>query len=224
MLEIKITDPHLMDKIQLRKLGTFLFVLAGDEISAAPMPTSPVLTSDALDELTERVVAETTGKMPAPAKPLYTPEELNNPFDTVGMPWDARIHSRERSKNDDGTWRRKRGVTPAKVLEVEAELRNSIVRAPAMPFATPVPVGEPVTATLTPPPPTPLIEETEALTFPQLVMKAQVAMSNGKLTKEELNEILSSFQMTSLAQVSTKPELISTIATLIDAKLMEKAA
>lgn len=42
--------------------------------------------------------------------------------DSAGVPWDARIHSATGARNSDGTWRKRRGVDPALVEAVTAEL------------------------------------------------------------------------------------------------------
>lgn len=52
------------------------------------------------------------------------PANINAPAaDTSGLPWDERIHSRNKGLNADGTWRKKRGVDGAMVAAVEAELK-----------------------------------------------------------------------------------------------------
>lgn len=55
----------------------------------------------------------------------------NAELDAAGFPWDERIHSSNRKKNDKGLWWAKRGVTPALKASVEAELRSTMSAAPA---------------------------------------------------------------------------------------------
>lgn len=43
-------------------------------------------------------------------------------LDSMGLPWDERIHSTSAAKNKDGSWRTRRGVEPATVKQVEHEL------------------------------------------------------------------------------------------------------
>lgn len=43
-------------------------------------------------------------------------------FDSAGYPWDERIHAGSRATVADGTWRKKRGVSPEEVAAVEATL------------------------------------------------------------------------------------------------------
>jgi hypothetical protein len=44
-------------------------------------------------------------------------------LDKNGLPWDERIHAGSRTKNQDGSWRYKRGVESRVVEPVEAELK-----------------------------------------------------------------------------------------------------
>lgn len=95
--------------------------------------------------------------------------------DSAGLPWDERIHASSKAIIADGTWRRKRGVDDALVVEVEGELRalmaitseQSVSHAPEVPAApkppvppvpglastaAPAPAAPPV-----PPPPAPVV-------------------------------------------------------------------
>jgi hypothetical protein len=56
-----------------------------------------------------------TGATPATALPTVE-------LDVEGLPWDARIHSESKSKNADGKWRQRKGVGPAVVTKIKAEL------------------------------------------------------------------------------------------------------
>lgn len=75
--------------------------------------------------------------------------------DAAGLPWDERIHSGAKSKLANGNWKLRRGVDPAQVASVEAELRGD----PKPPVAPPPPVTAPATSTPAPvapsAPPTP---------------------------------------------------------------------
>lgn len=77
-------------------------------------------------------------------------------LDKHGLPWDGRIHAGTKRKNADGSWTAKRGVDPALVVQVEAELRQvmgatgaPLVHSTAPTVPTPPPVtAAPVTANL----------------------------------------------------------------------------
>ena len=62
--------------------------------------------------------------------------------DKTGLPWDERIHAKNKATNADGSWRKKKGVHETTVTVVEAELRGV---AP-QPIPAPVPVAMPAVA------------------------------------------------------------------------------
>lgn len=82
---------------------------------------------------------------PAPAAPVGVELDKN------GLPWDERIHASTKTKTVDGAWKMKRGVSPEKVAQVEAELRARVAAplAPATPTAT---AGSPLPSASSVPP------------------------------------------------------------------------
>jgi len=46
------------------------------------------------------------------------------PLDKEGLPWDSRIHSSSKATIADGTWKLRRGVDPAEVEKVKAQLKE----------------------------------------------------------------------------------------------------
>lgn len=125
----------------------------GGQNSAAPAPS----TADAAPSATAPTVTPPATGPQEPANPTnaanaappvagaQTGAPTVNPADVEvdkhGLPWDARIHSRTKAKNADGSWRAKRGVQDILVKKVEAELRTAMgagsPAAPAAPAATP---------------------------------------------------------------------------------------
>lgn len=78
-------------------------------------------------------------------------------LDKAGFPWDQRIHSGNKQKVTDGTWRKRRGIDDATVALVEGELRQ-VMGAPAAQIAAAIPgmvlqAPTPSTVSITPPPP-----------------------------------------------------------------------
>jgi len=71
--------------------------------------------------------------------------------DAAGLPWDARIHSGAKSKLANGNWKLLRGVDPALVSSVEAELRGT--PKPAEVATDPSPAPVPPAPPVAPPPP-----------------------------------------------------------------------
>lgn len=72
-------------------------------------------------------------------------------LDADGMPWDARIHARTKTKNKDETWRTLRGVDPGVLQQVTDELKaKGCGTASAAP---PPPAAQPPEQAPPPPPP-----------------------------------------------------------------------
>lgn len=76
--------------------------------------------------------------MGVPSDDENGPANVNAPaVDTAGMPWDERIHSKNKNLNADGTWRAKRNVDGAMKAAVEAELKLRAGMSYAAPNFTP---------------------------------------------------------------------------------------
>lgn len=116
----------------------------------------------------------------APAAPVT--QVVTGELDIRGIPWDADIHGEKRNKNNDGTWRNKKGVDKELLVKKESyylSLRQlptgaPQVAAPAIPAPTPTinvaptpippgpalpnpvaaPIAAPTPVPLPPPPPT----------------------------------------------------------------------
>jgi len=127
--------------------------------------------------------------MTAPAAPLVSsvappPPPGSVETDKNGLPWDERIHSGNRAKIADGSWRMKRNVAPELVAEVEAQLRGQ-VPAPNVPVtrAEAPANGAPVPAPSAPPlPPGP-----PALTFGVVASRIGKAVTAGTLSGNVLS-------------------------------------
>lgn len=157
MIEIKITDPHLMDKAALQKTATFLLAMAGFGLAEAPQgfrppveapkapavipPPPPLLPQVEPERLNINPFAK-SGEVPSvsdsvqPAKVLEVPTpprpvNLGVELDVRGLPWDNRIHSRTKSKTANGEWKAMRGITPETLKTIEAELLQA-VQAPSI--------------------------------------------------------------------------------------------
>lgn len=103
--------------------------------------------------------------------------------DAEDMPWDARIHASSKAKNEDGTWRAKRGVDKKVKAKVEADLRATLnATAPAAPVA-----AEPAAPGALPPVPGANVknEYTEFVEF--VVANTQ---PQGRLTDEWVKQVM----------------------------------
>jgi len=115
--------------------------------------TDEVDASEAFDA----PAAETVFAAPPAAAPIAAPPPpAGVEVDKSGLPWDARIHSgpaKDKPKNADGTWRKKRGVDDATVAAVTAELRAAMqAPAPGNAVTAPAAAVAPTPAQPAPPP------------------------------------------------------------------------
>nr|AYD75903.1 conserved hypothetical protein [Pseudo-nitzschia multiseries DNA virus] len=81
------------------------------------------------------------GNGPVDAVRTATPVEPTEPEqDLTG--WDERIHAASKTRNSDGSWRKKRGVSDELVAVVETELRGDTPDATETPDTTDTPTAE----------------------------------------------------------------------------------
>ncbi len=127
-----------------------------------------------------------------------TPPEV----DKHGLPWDVRIHAGGKTKNADGSWRGKRGVSSDLVASVTAELTGGRAPAPAVapPMAPPAP--PPVTQAPPPPPSGP--------TFMDVTQANMAAIQAGKWTAAQAVALAQSLGLESIAGLQGRPDLIPT--------------
>jgi hypothetical protein len=105
------------------------------------------------------------------------------------LPWDFRIHSKERTKNADGSWRSKRGIDKVELTAVEAEL------AAAMAF--------PLSA-----PPAPLPPQ---MTFSEFMLHVTPMLTSGGLTEGKLLSVLPEFGLPHLGVLAARPDLLAPV-------------
>lgn len=140
METISITIPK--EKETLLKTADYLRDLACVEVAeVAPVITgaevaellSPQEEADAMGDRIDDTVATARAGATTLAPGL----------DKSGCPWDARIHASSKAFIADGTWRLKRGVDPALVESVKAELSQGEepVVETVQPIAAPVAVA-----------------------------------------------------------------------------------
>ena len=140
-------------------------------------------------------------------------------LDKAGFPWNERIHAGGKTKNANGTWRKRRGISDELITEVEAELRALMaIPSPAPIAAAPVvppPPGSDAPAAV-PPPPVDLRAQ-----FVALVHKITAAQTSGKLTEVRLTQILAFAGIGSFNLLATRLDLVPTINAEIDKVLAE---
>lgn len=85
----------------------------------------------------------------APAAPTNPANAGTVELDKDALPWDARIHASTKTKNADGRWKKKRGISDEEIASVTDELR-ALMAVPTAPVAILPPPIVPATAGLPP--------------------------------------------------------------------------
>lgn len=132
--------------------------LNGEETTAAPVaqPAPRPGMSTAAGSVN---FESESGPMHIPAQPVTPAAPQNLGVDSMGFPWDERIHSSNMGKSKDGSWRARRGVEPAYVKQIEHELISKIKSEGASPAQNqviglpPAPVSPPILQALPSAPP-----------------------------------------------------------------------
>lgn len=158
-------------------------------------------------------------------------------LDAEGLPWDKRIHSSSKKKIKAGTWTTKRGVDAALIVQVKAELLNTVKLAAnpptiaAPPMLANTPVIEPVVVTQ---PTQPVVEQPvqPAATLPtpqslqvtsghtaetfiqQFALIIGNLISEQKISQEYVNQLKDYFQVTEIwnATDAQKTEMFESFA------------
>lgn len=231
------SDPVAVFGVPAAPLAGSTPVIAGASTVAPPPPANTAPTTTTPGVASSAAVASSAGV------------EL----DKHGLPWDGRIHAGTKRKNADGSWTAKRGVDPALVATVEAELRQVMGAAPAAPLAqapvaatvtapagsTPTPTSAPVAA-VPPPPPTPVagaapsmpaapsaapgeVPQDARQQFVGLVGRASAAIQGQKVTQAEVNQICADSGIPALPLLANRLDLVATVAQRIDALIAARS-
>lgn len=127
--------------------------------------------------------------------------------DVEGVRWDARIHSAGQKKNQDGTWRRKRGVADDLVHQVMNEQQAAMdTAAPPPPPAAP---AEPAPA---PTPPAPAAAPAPAtngtMTFPAFAKEVSGMVQANQIGMSTVVKVLNEWGIPSFPAAKDHPELM----------------
>lgn len=201
-------------------------------VAPSPVPAAPVadavsLPGRRIDEAGTPRLAPLPPSVLAASPPLQGPIPSNLPieYDSRGFPWDSRIHQDSRNKKISGVWKNRKGIDPAIVHTVEAELeprrqlpqpaQTSFVppiapgaQTPIVPAGTASPVFVPPVHSLPPDEPASIPRTAQPVTIAMLMTKITQAMAAGKLTHDEMNTGLSTLGLQSMVQLNTQQELI----------------
>lgn len=168
-------------------------------------------------------------------------------LDVAGLPWDGRIHASTKTKTKPGNWTARRGVDPALVTAVEAELR-ALMGAPAAPLppvvltapivpTPPLATVGPVTASLptvsaspavAPQPPqaapAPVAggDADPRQAFVALVGRASAAAQQGKISQAEIAQICTAHGVPALPLLANRLDLVPAVAAQVDALIASR--
>lgn len=96
-----------------------------------------IITQAAVDNILDKVTELNENVQVA------TPVNNGDDLDVRGLPYDSRIHSAGKSKNQDGTWRYRRGIDETVIEQVEKEIKSIASPLQSAPIP-PVPPSSPV--------------------------------------------------------------------------------
>lgn len=154
--------------------------------------------------------------------------------DSAGMPYDARIHQKGKGKKKDLTWKLIKGIDPAVVAAVTAELAASKgasapVSLPQGQGPVPVPPVPPAngaaTASVPTPPtppavPVPPVAAVGAVSpYRALIERITAATKEGKITPARVNELCQLNGVPNLMQLNNMPDKLPDVSTMIDATI-----
>jgi hypothetical protein len=189
--------------------------------TAAPFTAGAVPSLTAPENMPATTFAATVPNVPAPPAPtsenagqVVAPPTANPAggveLDKAGLPWDGRIHASTKTKTKPGLWAAKRGVDPALVVTVEAELRQVMGAAPAVaPVAPPAPPAAPVAPVAGGADPRQM--------FVGLVGRTSAAIGAGKVTQDEVTAICAKHGAAALPLLANRLDLVAQVAAEVDA-------
>lgn len=189
---------------------------------AAPSPIAPEAPTASLPPPPALLppVPNPAGVAPAPSAPVAPSTPAPGvELDSKGMPWDERIHASTKTKLVSGEWKAKRGVDPALVASVEAELRIrttdvSVGYAPApAPAALGVPPA-PVAPFVPPAAPLPPAAtgapsvSADPETFEQLMPRITAAVTQGILPPTAVTAACAGQGLASVVALQQQPQFV----------------
>lgn len=215
-----LREPVIDPKVAFGAVPNVPAVPACSTAAAPALPTVP-----AVPQVTS-IIPASVPLPPVPPVPASDAQQdegapSDAQFDKTGLPWDARIHSRGRSMNANGTWRSKRGVDDATVAAVVAELR-AVPGVPAATLADDVATAEagfvwPFTPPGAVPPPPPPAPAATVVSFPAF-MKQYVPHiePSGPITQAQLTAILVAHGVPNIALLSARTDLLPAVSAQLD--------
>lgn len=198
----------------LSEAAKFFYNMSSASGGLGEHPPTPVAPAPEVPYHIQRRVKSVTPVPPTPVVPpppvvplpITTAPSATPELDSEGRPWDARIHSKGKTKmKSDGTWKPKKGVKPPFKEAIEAELMSSLN-------------GGPVAAAVTPPPPPPVAvaaPELTTQTLASLMTLATTKWPDPSVSAAKMQQVCDAFKIQSIAFISQHQELWPSIASYI---------
>ena len=185
-----------------------------DNTAAKAFETAKALAAAKAFGKTDEETSSSTAEPAKPASPLGV-APVGVEVDSAGLPWDARIHGAAKKKTKkDELWKKIRGVDPALVETVEAELHAAMAIPAASSEASGV-TAEVTKVTKKPAPPaeTVVTEITPgvAITFPELMAKITNGYAGGTLTEAQVTKAVADQGLGSLPLLAARPDFVPAV-------------
>lgn len=224
---------NMLQGLSVDLLDENIASVVSDSDAGAPETTTTPATPPSTDNVTPiSSRGKAAGSNTTTPPPVITDVEL----DAEGLPWDARIHGKTKTKlKKEKTWKKIKNIEknkPGLVEQVEAELRTSMAANPV----TPPPVNDPplsTTVTPTPPPvneqppstpPAPVVEKLYLIDGKQFTADALRAANWTELQIAQLPEVEATLETPPPTPGITFPEFMAkTTAALANGTLTQVA-
>jgi hypothetical protein len=216
-------------------------------LDAPPPPPSSVVIPDPPKAAPTVTGQASTAGTTANVAPTSTGASSVTEYDSAGVPWDARIHQKAKSKKKDLTWKIQKGLDPLIVQGVIAELSaNGKLRqadafppkaaeAPSPPSSaaasvfgkTPLPAGAeapqpPAPPVNNAPPPPPPSDAQPGTAFRTLVARFAAATKAGHMTPQQLNALCQANGAPNIMALNSMEHLIPAVNTALDGELLSR--
>ena len=224
-ISIHIENVSAESKEALTNLGNYLLKVAGAPTIEALPVNAPVVSPMPHVPTPPTVLAAITRTPPPPPLPVIPeasiPQGVINPnLDVRGFPWDARIHSDAKTRNNDDSWRYRRGIKDDVIQAVETELRG-VMGFPSAADAVQAPPAPPA-----PPAPTTGVPDGDGVityTFDDLALYVTPLLAAKTITQAQVSDILrtvgteNNCDLSHLGKLMHRTDLIPTVRERIEA-------
>ena len=141
MLTVQITDET--KPAMLRAIRAACNELLGETVELR-LPTAAVESLQAFADQEQAALGEHSPHTEEVASDVAEPQAED--LDSAGQPWNAELHASTKSKNADGTWKKRRGAAQAATETVAQDDAATLVPMQSAPPAPPIPAAPKPTA------------------------------------------------------------------------------